>query len=170
MQQFRYHEDGIVICAFKSRQASTDGGAVARDRKEYMRRYQLAWLKKRRDAWIKENGPCRSCGSNDELEIDHVDPLKKEFKINFSSKKTTEELKKCQVLCNQCHKNKTIKEMTTRVKGKNIERLHPIEWKKDVLGAIKNGMSHREASAFYGVSRKTIWRWKQKEATWLFFI
>jgi len=59
-----------------------------------------AYFRKRyhdlRSAWLKENGPCRRCGSHDNLTIDHIDPLSKEQADNQTrlwnwSKKRREE-------------------------------------------------------------------------------
>lgn len=85
---------------------------MARDRKEYMREYQLKWMHKRRNEWIKANGPCQECGSSDRLEVDHIDESKKEFHVTQIWSRKAEvrekELAKCQVLCYDCHKKKTI--------------------------------------------------------------
>lgn len=75
---------------------------------------QLARRKARRALWIKENGPCRQCGSTVDLQIDHIDPSKKVFRISdcWASMKPERlaELEKCQVLCQKCHQRKTIRE------------------------------------------------------------
>jgi 5-methylcytosine-specific restriction endonuclease McrA len=62
-----------------------------------------------RAEWIEANGPCRHCGSRDDLQIDHVDPAAKSFTINFERRLADvyAELAKCQVLCKPCHKAKT---------------------------------------------------------------
>ena len=39
--------------------------------------YQANLLKRRRLAWVTVNGPCRGCGGNEKLEVDHVNPLEK---------------------------------------------------------------------------------------------
>lgn len=87
-----------------------------KDRKEYMRAYQNRWLQERRSKWISENGPCRGCGSTEELEVDHVDPKEKEYHPTrlWSLKEETriEELAKCQVLCKACHRQKSNEEMS----------------------------------------------------------
>ena len=73
--------------------------------------YQVMWLKARRTEWIKQNGPCKMCGSWDNLEIDHIDPsLKKYDPTTLWSRRKEfreEELAKCQVLCKSCHLQKT---------------------------------------------------------------
>jgi 5-methylcytosine-specific restriction endonuclease McrA len=73
-------------------------------------RYQREWVAKRRKEWLDKNGPCVKCGRNDKLQVDHIDPrLKTTHKIwSWSETKRLEELKKCQVLCEKCHKKKTI--------------------------------------------------------------
>lgn len=80
--------------------------------KREQRKYQREWIAKRRQKWIKENGPCNKCGTWDNLEVDHIDP---QDKVNhrvwsWSDERRKEELKKCQVLCEECHKTKSIKD------------------------------------------------------------
>lgn len=81
------------------------------DRKTYMRDYQREWVRRRRDAWMTENGPCRSCGAHENLEIDHIDESTKLFQPSTLWSKRSEvresELAKCQVLCETCHTAKT---------------------------------------------------------------
>lgn len=65
----------------------------------------------RRIEWFNKNGPC-SCGSRERLELDHIDPETKiDHKIwSWSDQRRSEELAKCQVLCYNCHKEKSRKE------------------------------------------------------------
>lgn len=85
-------------------------------RKEYLRNYQREWLKARRDKWIEENGPCQKCGSTTNLEIDHIDRTQKKINVSqiWSRKEEVREaeLAKCQVLCHDCHLDKTISELS----------------------------------------------------------
>lgn len=78
--------------------------------KTKQRYYQKLWIKTRRETWLKLNGPCIICKSWDNLEIDHIDPATKKYNISqlWTRKTLLEiELKKCQVLCSVCHKEKT---------------------------------------------------------------
>lgn len=81
---------------------------------DYKKKYQRTWLQIRRTEWIKENGPCKVCGSWENLEIDHIQPSKKQIRIAtiWSRKKEVrdKELAKCQVLCKKHHAEKTSKE------------------------------------------------------------
>jgi len=65
----------------------------------------------RRTQWIQENGPCVKCGTWDNLEIDHIDPSTKEYKITNIWRRSQQirdyELAKCQALCNSCHIQKS---------------------------------------------------------------
>lgn len=74
------------------------------------------WLKARRMEWINSHGPCKHCNSWDNLQVDHIDPsLKKYHASRIWSRKAKirePELLKCQVLCADCHKKKTISELT----------------------------------------------------------
>ena len=57
-------------------------------------------------------GKCAWCGSTEHLEFDHKDPNAKEFSVSriltYSWERILKEIKKCQLLCHECHliKNK----------------------------------------------------------------
>lgn len=58
-------------------------------------------------------GVCKKCGSDKDLEFDHIDPATKEFTLTektawMSKKRLLVELAKCQLLCAVCHTAKTI--------------------------------------------------------------
>ena len=63
----------------------------------------------------KLGGQCVSCGTTDNLEFDHINPLDKSFTISgylastnaCELEKVLEEVNKCQLLCKQCHRKKT---------------------------------------------------------------
>ena len=82
------------------------------------RRRELEKVLARRVAWIEDNGPCRVCGSTENLEVDHIDPA---IKISHSvwswrEDKRLPELAKCQVLCQEHHKEKTNAEKRAKVR------------------------------------------------------
>lgn len=83
------------------------------------RKYQARWVAARRAAWIAEHGPCRSCGSSRDLQVDHVRPSTKKLQPSgiwsLSRRKREAELRKCQVLCGACHTAKTSAEKTIRL-------------------------------------------------------
>lgn len=76
------------------------------------REYQRAWMAERRAEFFKGKC-CKVCGKTDKLELDHVDPKQKvSHNIwSWSDSRRNAELAKCQVLCFDCHKKKTIREM-----------------------------------------------------------
>ena len=84
---------------------------------EYMREYMLKRYHRRRQEFIdSRGGVCEICFSDDRLEIDHKDRNEKSFNIakglaGFSEARIQEELKKCWVLCYDCHKEKTLSEL-----------------------------------------------------------
>ena len=57
----------------------------------------------------KLGGKCVACGSTELLQFDHINPLEKSFTITsgFHRKDLDEELAKCQLLCWDCHMEKT---------------------------------------------------------------
>jgi 5-methylcytosine-specific restriction endonuclease McrA len=72
---------------------------------EKKRAYQLKWLKERRDKWLEENGPCKKCGSEENLHVHHKDPKTKvSHKVwSWAEERRLKELAKCEVLCCSCH-------------------------------------------------------------------
>jgi 5-methylcytosine-specific restriction endonuclease McrA len=62
----------------------------------------------RRNEWFSSR-PCVSCGSIENLNLDHIDPsIKESHNIwLWSDSRRQAELAKCQSLCETCHKKKT---------------------------------------------------------------
>lgn len=85
-------------------------------RKKYNRE---RYLKLRLEYQKILGGKCNKCCSTDSLEIDHKDRVKKTLPTNkfLSVNKilVLKELKKCQLLCNKCHKTKSILESGKKV-------------------------------------------------------
>jgi 5-methylcytosine-specific restriction endonuclease McrA len=71
--------------------------------------------KRRRLEHIKYlGGKCVKCGITERLEFDHINKESKEFSIGsrvaMKTNKLKEELDKCQLLCYDCHLEKTLSE------------------------------------------------------------
>jgi hypothetical protein len=83
--------------------------------KEYMREYMKKRYREKRDSIIRELGSqCASCGTKDgPWHIDHIDAKKKTFRAadvhSVSEEKLKEEKKNFQLLCKDCHQDKTRK-------------------------------------------------------------
>ena len=83
--------------------------------------YQKAGSSKIKDYILLylQNNSCVMCGESDilVLEFDHLNPKDKCFNIGESTNnryplfKVIEEINKCQVLCSNCHRRKTIKDL-----------------------------------------------------------
>ena len=75
--------------------------------KKDLRDYQREWIKKRKERFFKGK-KCKDCGSTRNLIIHHRDPDKKDsHKIwSWAPEKFSKEIKKCDVLCESCHKHK----------------------------------------------------------------
>lgn len=85
---------------------------MAVDRREYMREYQRQWLANRRAEFFGDKS-CVRCGAIDNLELDHVDPTEKVSNHiwSWSLARREAEIAKCQILCAECHKQKTISQL-----------------------------------------------------------
>lgn len=81
--------------------------------KEKQREYQRRWVANRRAKYLsKLGGKCIRCGAAEDLELDHANrDAKVDHRIwSWAPARIEEELKKCQLLCVQCHVVKSIKE------------------------------------------------------------
>lgn len=78
----------------------------------YMREYMIKRYHLRRAEAIRLlGGKCANCNSESELEIDHINWRDKSIEVDrlcsVSYERFVAELKKCQVLCNECHIEKS---------------------------------------------------------------
>lgn len=86
-----------------------------RKRAKEFERYSETW--KFIIAYLKKH-PCVKCGEKDPLvlEFDHIDRTTKEFDIgrairfSYTLEDIKKEMRKCQVLCTNCHRRKTATE------------------------------------------------------------
>lgn len=86
-----------------------------KDYNNYMREYMLKRYHERRASAIKKlGGKCVDCGSKEDLQIDHRDHKEKSFSLSkfwsVSQVRFDAEIEKCQLLCQPCHLEKTLRE------------------------------------------------------------
>lgn len=80
---------------------------------KFGKKYHREYYKKRKTAiFVYLGGVCVVCGTDKDLEIDHINPEEKSFSIGtrMSIKNNKAELDKCQLLCKEHHLNKTAEE------------------------------------------------------------
>ena len=78
------------------------------DANAYMKRHMLARYYRKKQKMIDMlGGKCTNCGTDKNLEFDHIDPLQKSFTIgklwSLAWEKVLKELAKCRLLCEDCH-------------------------------------------------------------------
>lgn len=86
---------------------------VYADRAEYLREYSRRW-KARRKAEFFADKVCEECGTDEDLQVDHIIPRRgsKYRQVWLMSKsQMDEEMKLCQILCRTHHAEKTIRDM-----------------------------------------------------------
>jgi 5-methylcytosine-specific restriction endonuclease McrA len=90
----------------------------------YMAAYMKERTARRRErAIIQLGGKCVVCGSTEDLEFDHKNPDDKDPRCNsgymftFSERRLQAELAKCQLLCHDCHLEKTSSEASVEHGG-----------------------------------------------------
>lgn len=85
------------------------------------------YKKNKEKVWMVLGNECARCGCKHDLQIDHINPLTKKFDITkkISSKlgPLWEEIHKCQLLCEPCHREKT-KEDQESIQRKRKEFVH----------------------------------------------
>tara|TARA_B100001094_G_scaffold74448_1_gene70756 strand:- start:241 stop:699 length:459 start_codon:yes stop_codon:yes gene_type:complete len=79
------------------------------EKKDYLKKRYYETLSECKE---KLGGECVKCGVKERLEFDHIQPKNKSFEITrkllmSDRKKFEEELNKCQLLCYDCHLEKT---------------------------------------------------------------
>lgn len=131
---------------------------------ERQREYQNEWMRRRRQDWLAEHGPCVDCGSRENLQIDHVDPATKitHRVFSWSASRRETELAKCVVRCESCHKVKTV-EMGERA---HSERNGMSKLNANTVREIRaSPLGHRELARIYGVDESNI-RSARLRKTW----
>lgn len=93
---------------------------MGRDMKKY-RATQLKWLTGIRNKYVAYlGGKCVACGSVENLEFDHIDPSKKTMNPTSLWSRKEEvilaEIANMQLLCHDCHKEKTLQERYEKTK------------------------------------------------------
>lgn len=93
--------------------ASAFAKAAAHPRADYMREYMKnRYRSKRQEIIDRLGGKCSRCGSTDgPLHLDHIDKKKKTMRAadmhSVNDKKFEEEIKNLQILCQDCHHDKS---------------------------------------------------------------
>lgn len=147
-------------------------------KRKYQRKYkqetkhQTLWMAKRRERAIKLlGGECAKCGSTKSLEVDHIDPSTKDDKLRrrpggrqrlwtWAWSRIEVELTKCQVLCEEHHKEKSA---TEKVRG---ERTGSAKLTEDAVRKIRlSSLPNRQLARQYGVDPAAIRAVKRRQ-TW----
>lgn len=139
--------------------------------KEYHAKYQREYYFNRRNRAIKVLGnECSVCGSMEKLNFDHIDPYNKNFSVSrilkLSWNIVLEELKKCQLLCEKCHKSKSKIDGSTykgAIKGEKHPSAKLTEYDiYEIRQRLKEGDGVRFLGRVYNVDHSTISHIKNK--------
>lgn len=86
--------------------------------KENKQKYREGSLRRKKENRLKAiemlGGKCVDCGITENLEFDHIDPCTKEKNVcNYlnTPSKLFEEVKKCELRCKKCHRERTNKQL-----------------------------------------------------------
>lgn len=109
--------------------------------------------RRRQTIYKQFGGKCIKCGSTERLEFDHVDPTTKIASISrmwtASSERLQAELAKCQLLCYDCHRQKTALNGDASYKHK--------PWQHGVSGYINHKCRCDVCINAYRIYRKQRW-------------
>jgi hypothetical protein len=124
---------------------------------DQQRAYQRDRYARCRAEWFAANGPCVDCGSQEELQLDHVDPSQKiSHKIwSWSPTRREAELSKCVIRCKPCHDRKSSGEKAVgQDNGRSkVTEVQVMEIRETYAAG---GVSIHFLSAHCGVSRSAI--------------
>lgn len=136
--------------------------------------YDLDRYYRRRAKIIEHLGSsCVRCGTEDRLQVDHVDPYSKGYDVSACWWKpwddTIQELKKCQLLCDDCHRAKCLVDGSTqkgRARGEQIKQSKLDAAKvTEIRRRAAGGESVSALARCFGVSRGNI-RFIVNRNTW----
>jgi len=127
---------------------------------EAKKAYQREWIRKRRETFF-QGKVCVKCGSDENLELDHIDPDTKELQpaalwsMSDQNPKKIAEIAKCQILCEQCH---LIKSGTEALHG---SRHGMAKLTEDTVMQLRQlystgNYSYSELAIMFNVSKATI--------------
>ena len=122
----------------------------------YMRKYMARFRKNRRAAAIAElGGKCLRCGTQRRLEFDHIDRSTK-FKAigrlaHAGDAVFWREVRKCELLCHSCHREKSIECGDVRVAQHGSHALY------------KRGCRCSKCRGFVSLYMKALWKRKHFE-------
>lgn len=126
---------------------------------DVQREYQRQWMIARRTKVLEYmGGCCELCGSTDDLEIDHRD---REFKwthrfCSYSWSRIVAELKKCQLLCRDCHHEKTkIHRDYPLGEEKHSSKLTETQV-KEIRRLVASGETKRGTGRVFNISESTV--------------
>ena len=109
---------------------------------------------------------CAACGAEEDLHIDHVDPLNKT--MNLAKRlhgapwvEIEKELSKCQLLCKSCHEAKTSVDGSRLKNSAKGEKINHAKLTKQKVLEIRQKYENKEwtqakLAKEYGVSRSAI--------------
>lgn len=124
------------------------------------RKYQREWIAERRTEGIAYlGGKCAHCGSSRNLQVDHKDSLEKiSHKIwSWAEARRKKELDKCQLLCESCHKKKTLERKEQARGSKSGPAKLDESSVKEIRDKFASGnITKRQLARDYGVDEKAI--------------
>jgi hypothetical protein len=131
--------------------------------REYQRRYQKEWIRKRRREFFADK-MCARCGTTEDLELDHIDPATKVTTAIWSwrAERRAEELAKCQILCHPCHREKTVENNdNAHGESSSFAKLGEV----DVEFILRSDLTNRQCADMFNVDITNIQKMRRGE-TW----
>lgn len=124
--------------------------------------YQRLWIAERKKFLKTRLGNrCVDCGTNVDLEFDHVDQKSKKFTVMQNITKSLdvliEEVDKCELRCKPCHLKRSKTQPRPGIKGeKHVFSKMPKNLREEIRVKNSQGMSCRALAKEYGIHHTNI--------------
>lgn len=131
--------------------------------------YQREWVAERRKRFFADKS-CVECGSTDRLELDHIDRTTKISNRIWSWREDRRlaEISKCQILCHDCHKEKSSLESQQQLSyayrlvcdaGHPLDLVGLYQKRHDGVGGACRYCQHIKTATRRGGKIKSLDRW-----------
>lgn len=121
-------------------------------------KFQVDWVRKRRQEWVNSHGPCLQCKSTKDLRVVKKNDSTQHVKVfGWSDELRKKVLKNCMVLCSPCmvkHYAALMKKERTQCRGESRLLNAEVVWA--IRGRLLGRESMRQIGEYYKIGHKQV--------------